>query len=222
MSAHFHAELGPFSMDVRLDDSGIHMQRGVFSQDVSWEEISGATLIRATHPGASEERDEQRIAQFLGPDAVQKIAALRGTVGEIVIAYPDRTKHVREMEIPAPLNDPDFLQEFETHLGNRWLAESGDRQQAAKRLHTNPGIFPSIFVLLALFGVAAVFAAIALLGFLGPILNFLSLQKMLLDLQDGNYGSLVSRLASYLALFVIGYMLHRVIRGKRDSFRGRL
>jgi hypothetical protein len=45
---------------------------------------------------------------------------------------------------------------------------------------------------------------------------------MLLDLQDGNYASFVWRLASYLALFAIGYLLHRVIRSKLDSRKGRL
>jgi len=45
---------------------------------------------------------------------------------------------------------------------------------------------------------------------------------MLLDLQDGNYGSFVSRLPSYLALFAIGCLLHRVIRDKRDSYKGQL
>jgi len=223
MSARFHVEFGLFTVDVQLDDSGIHIQRGTFSQQIAWEKISGATLVRTAHHDESEDkRDEQRAAQFLGPDAALKIHELRSKVCEIVIAYRDETNHVRETEIPAPLDDAAFLLELETRLGDRWLSESNDRQQAARRLHTNPGFFTSIFILLALFGIMAVFVAIALFGFLGPILSFLSIQKMLLDLQDGNYASFVSRLASYLALFAIGYLLHRVIRSKLDSRKDRL
>jgi len=187
MSAHFHAELGPFSVDVQLDDSGIHMQRGPLS-----------------------------------PDAAQRIHELRAKVGEIIVAYRDSNGHASETEVPAPLTDAAFVQEFETRLGKRWLGESIDRQQAAKRLHTNPGFFASIFVLVALPGIIAAVAAVALLGLLGPALNFLSIQKMLLDLQDGNYASFVSHLGSYLALFAIGYLLHRVIRAKLDAHQGKL
>jgi hypothetical protein len=117
------------------------------------------------------------------------------------------------------LADAAYLQEFQTRLGNRWLGETADRQQVAKKLHTNPGFFKTIFVLVALFGIIALVAAIALLGFLGPVLNFLSIQKMLLDLQDGNYTSFADRLASYVALFVIGYFLHRVMRFKLDALK---
>jgi len=223
MSARFHVEFGPFTVDVQLDDSGIHMQRGTLSQQIAWEKISGATLIRTAHRDESEDkRDEQSAAQFLGPDAAQKIHELRDKVGEIIVAYRYSNNHASETEIPAPLTDSTFVHEFETRLGKRWLSESNDRQQAAKRLHTNPGFFTSIFVLLALFAIVAVFVAMALFGFLGPILSFLSIQKMLLDLQDGNYASFVSRLASYLALFAIGYLLHRVMRGRLDSRKGSL
>ena len=45
MGGHFHAELGPFSVDMQLDDFGIHMLRGPLSQAIPWEEISGATLM---------------------------------------------------------------------------------------------------------------------------------------------------------------------------------
>jgi len=42
---------------------------------------------------------------------------------------------------------------------------------------------------------------------------------MLLDLQDGNFVSLGYRVASYVALFFMGYLLHRVIRGKLDAMK---
>jgi ABC-type multidrug transport system fused ATPase/permease subunit len=223
MGAHFHVELGPFTVDVQLDDSGIRMQRGPLSQFIAWEKISGATLITTVDRDESEnKRDEERAAQFLGVDAAQKIHELRDKVGEIIIAYRNARDHLSETEVPAPLTDATYLQEFQSRLGERWLGESTDREQAAKRLHTNPGFFTSVFALLAIFGILAIAAGIGLFGLLGPILNFLSLQRMLLDLQDGNYSSLVSRALSYLGLFAIGYLLHRVIRAKLNAYKGRL
>jgi hypothetical protein len=43
--------------------------------------------------------------------------------------------------------------------------------------------------------------------------NFLSIAKMLLDLQDGNLASFAYRLLTYIALFILGYLLQRTIRG---------
>lgn len=222
MSARFHVDLGPFTVDVQLDDSGVHLSRGPRSETIAWDKISGATLIRSADGDDSEDkRIEQLAAQFLGPEVLQKMESLRNKVGQIVLAYQDENNKKRETEVPAPLSDAAFLQEFKTRLAGRWLGESRDRQQAAKRLHTNPGFFKTLFVLVALIGVLTVVAAVGLLGFLGPVLNFLSIQRMLLDLQDGNYPGFVSRLATYAALFVVGYFLHRVIRSRLDSLKSR-
>jgi hypothetical protein len=70
-----------------------------------------------------------------------------------------------------------------------------------------------------LLSIVAAIAAVGLFGFLGPILNFMSIQKMLLDLQDGNFASLGYRVASHIALFFMGYSLHRVIRAKLDAMK---
>jgi hypothetical protein len=226
MSAHFHLDLGPFTVDVQLDDSGIQMQRGPLSEMIRWEKISGATLLRSLHHEQSDDRQEQeRAARFLGPDAAQTILALRDKVGQIDLAYRDDKNHLRETQVPAPLDDPAFLQEFKTRLGQRWFGESADRQQAAKRLHTNPGFRKTVLVLVAIFGIIAVVGAMVLLGFLGPVLNFLSIQRMLLDLQDGNLASFASRLATYVVLLVLGYLLQRTIRGRfaaRAKFAAKL
>lgn len=223
MSAHFHVDIGSFTVDVLLDDSGIHSQRGPLPETIPWEKISGATLLRELHHDASEDQqDEERAAKFLGAHAAQTVHSLRGKVGQIALAYRDDKNHLRETEVPAPLDDPAFLQEFQTRLGPRWLGESSDRQQATKRLHTNPGFFKTAFVLVALFGILAVVAAIALFGFLGPVLNFMSIQKMLLDLQDGNLASFAYRLVTYFALFILGYLLHRTIRSLFADRRARI
>jgi hypothetical protein len=223
MSAHFHVDLGPFTVDVQLDDSGIRMQRGPLSETIPWEKVSGATLLRQLHHDDSEDQqNEEHAAKFLGAAAAQTVHSLRGKVGQIALAYGAGKNHLRETQVPAPLDDPAFLQEFQTRLGPRWLGESSDRQQAAKRLHTNPGFFKIIFVLVALFGILAVVAAIALFGFLGPVLNFLSIQRMLLDLQDGNLTSFAYRLVTYIALFIFGYLLHRTIRSLFAARRARI
>jgi hypothetical protein len=199
------------------------MQRGPLAETISWAQVSGATLLRELHHDESEDlQDEERAAKFLGAAAAQTVHSLRGKVGQIDLAYRDGKNHLQETQVPAPLDDPAFLQEFQTRLGPRWLGESSDHQQAAKRLHTNPGFFKIIFVLVALFGILAVVAAIALFGFLGPVLNFMSIQKMLLDLQDGNLASFAYRLITYIALFVLGYLLHRTIRGLFAARRAKI
>src|SRR5262245_39414301 len=227
MSSGFHVDAGPITIDVRLDDSGIHLQRNTLGRNhiesIPWGTITGATLVRPGKQDAADEQKEERMAQFLGPQAVQKFQELQGKVGQIFVAYRDKKNRLQETEIPALLADSAYLQEFQTRLGSRWLGETKSRDQVDKRLHTNPGFFKTIFVFVALLGIVAAVAAVGLLGFLGPILNFMSIQKMLLDLQDGNLVSFGYRLASYVALFILGYLLHRVIRTRLDAMRrGRL
>jgi hypothetical protein len=223
MSPNFHVDVGPLVMDVQLDDSGIHMQRGGFgpsrSTEIPWEKITGATLIRPEREHNSNQ-ETQHAEQFLGEEAVHQLKELEGKVGQIVVAYHDEKNCLQQTEIPALLTDAAYLQEFQTRLGKRWLGETADRQQVAKKLHTNPSFFKTISILLVLFGIVAAVGAIALLGLLGPIMNFMSIERMLLDLQDGNYTSFAYRLATYVALFVIGYFLHRVIRTRLDAFKG--
>lgn len=223
MSPSFHVEAGPIAIDVQLDDSGIHFQRNTLgrrhTESIPWDKITGATLVRPSQEDAADEQKEERMAQFLGPQAVQKIHELRDNVGQIFVAYRDEKNRLQQTEIPALLTDLSYLQEFQTRLGPRWLGETKSRAQVDKKLHTNPGFFKTIFVLVALLGIVAAIAAVGLLGFLGPILNFMSIQKMLLDLQDGNFVSLGYRIASYAAFFFMGYLLHRVIRTKLDAMK---
>ena len=221
MSPNFHVEAGPISIDVQLDDSGIHFERSTLGRNrtefIPWDKITGATLVRPAKEEAAEEEKDERMAQFLGPQAVQKFHELRGKVGQIFLAYHDPKNRLQQTEIPALFTEPAYLQEFQTRLGSRWLGETQNRDQVDKKLHTNPGFFKTIFVLITLLGIVAAVAAVGLLSFLGPILNFLSIQKMLLDLQDGNLVSLGYRLASYVALFLLAFFLHRIIRGKLDA-----
>jgi hypothetical protein len=223
MGPTFHLDAGPFTMDVQLDDAGIRFKRGPDSKAIPWEKITGAALVRS-NPNDDRSftpQQEQLIAQLAGEQAAPKIHELQGKVGQIFVAYRDQRNRLQQTEIPAPLADAAFLQEFQTRLGNRWLGDAADRQQVDKKLHSNPGFFKTIFILVALFGLVAAVAAIALLGFLGPVLNFMSIQKMLLDLQDGNYTSLASRVATYIALFILGYFLHGVIRWRLDAMKFR-
>ena len=223
MSSGFHVDAGPITIDVQLDDSGIRLQRNTFgrnhTESIHWDKITGATWVRPAKEDRADDQKEGRMAQFLGPQAVQKFYELQDKVGQIFVAYRDEKNRLRQAEIPALLTDSSYLQEFQTRLGPRWLGETKSRDQVDKKLHTNPGFFGTLFVLVALLGILAAIAAVGLLGFLGPILNFMSIQKMLLDLQDGNFVSLGYRLASYVALFFMGYLLHRVIRGKLDAMK---
>ena len=223
MGANFHVEAGPFRIDVQLDEAGIRMERAglgpALEQNIPWDKISGATLVRPSAEEAAGDQNMERMAQFLGPEAVQKYQELKGKVGNIFVAYRDEKNALREAEVPALLTDAAYLEAFQTRLGARWLGETRDREQVAKRLHTNPGVFKTMFVLVALLGIVAVVGAVLLLGLAGPILNFMSIQKMMLDLQDGNYGSFGSRLAVYVALFAIGLGLHWALRSWLDSMK---
>jgi hypothetical protein len=223
MGANFHVEAGPFRIDVQLDAAGIRMERTGFgpaqNKNIPWDKITGATLVRPSEQEAAGDQNEERLAQVLGPEAVQKYHQMKGKVGNIFVAYRDEKNSLREAEVPALLTDAAYLQEFQTRLGARWLGETRDRQQVAKRLHTNPGFFKTIFVLVALLGIVTVVGAVLLFGLAGPILNFMSIQKMMLDMQDGNYASFASRLAVYVALFAIGLGLHWAFRSWLDSMR---
>jgi len=223
MSSGFHVDAGPITIDVQLDDSGIHLQRDTLGrkhiESIPWGKITGATLVRPAKEDVADEQKEERMAQFLWPQAVQKFHELQGNVGQIFVAYRDEKKRLQQTEIPALLTDSAYLQEFQTRLGPRWLGETPDRRHVDKKLHANPGFFKTIFVLVALLGIVAAIAAVGLLGFLGTILNFMSIQKMLLDLQDRNFVSFGYRAASYVALFFMGYWLQRVIRAKLDAMK---
>lgn len=223
MPASFQVNAGPFSIDVQLDEAAIQMQRttlvGARTESIPWEKITGAILVPPGKDDLQPDEHEERLAQFLGPEAVAKLHELKGKVGQISVAYRDAANHLRQAEIPAPLADPTFVQEFRNRLGERWLGETDDRDKVAKKLHTNAGFFKSIFILVTLLGIVTAFFAVLALGLIGPLLNFLSIQKMLLDLQDGNYTSLGYRAASYIVLFVIGYFLHRAIRTRLDAMK---
>lgn len=223
MGASFKVEAGPFALSVELDDSGIHMSRKTLAGDrarsIAWDKITGATLVRPAAADAAGAKDEERIAQFLGPEAVAQFRRLEGKVGQIFLAYRDERNRLRQDEVPAPLADPAYLEEFQARLGARWLGETSDHHAAEKKLHTNPGFFKTAFVLVALAGIVAAIAAAALLGLLGPLLNLMSIEKMLLDLQDGNLVGLGYRLVTYVALFLLGYLLHRMIRTRLDAMK---
>jgi hypothetical protein len=223
MSSGFHVDAGPITIDVQLDDSGIHLQRDTLGRNhiesIPWGKITGATLVRPAKEDVADERKEERMAQVLSPQAAQKFHELQGNVGQIFVAYRDEKKRLQRTEIPALLTDSAYLQEFQTRLGPRWLGETPDRRHVDKKLHTNPGFFKMIFFLLALLGIVAAIAAVGLLGVLGTILNFMSIQKMLLDLQDRNFVRFGYRAASYVALFFMGYLLQRVIRAKLDAMK---
>ena len=223
MPASFQIDAGPISIEVRLDDSGIRFRRETLgrehAENIAWERITGATLVRPGPQDAGGAEEEERVAQFVGAQALAKFHELHGKVGQIFVAYRDDKNRLQQTEIPAPLADAAYLREFPARLGTRWLGETQDRQQVDKKLHTNPGFFKSAFVLIAILGMVAVIAGIGFLGLLAPAMNLLSIQKMLLDLQDGNYVSLGYRAASYVALFCLGYLLHRVIRSKLEAMK---
>jgi len=64
--------------------------------------------------------------------------------------------------------------------------------------------------------------AFGLFTLLGPAFNFLSIQRMLLDLQDGEYASFAMRLFTYVVLFVLAWLIGRWWRGRLADARVRM
>lgn len=151
MSASFQFDAGPFSVTVQLDDGGITFSQKTLARErtetVRWDQVSRATLVRPGPESDDDDQENERIAGLFGAEAVLKYRQLHGKVGQIFLAYRDEKSRLRQMEIPAPLADPAFVGEFQTRLGSRWLGETRDRQQVEKRLHTNPGVFKTVFLL---------------------------------------------------------------------------
>jgi hypothetical protein len=104
----------------------------------------------------------------------------------------------------------------------RWNEiEVADRHQAEKKLGTAPGFLKLAFVLIAVLLIIALVAVFSFLTALGPAFHFLALQRMLLDLQDGEYASFGTRLLTYVALFVFALLLRRWWRGRMARRRAR-
>lgn len=228
MPSRFHADFGPIQLDLQLDERGIRFERGGRSESIPWERVTGACFIPPHGTGDLDDeatphgRDTRlNLEGLLGQEAAEKIQEMRASVGEVIVAYRDDRNRLRKTSLPAPFGDRAILNEFQSRLGSRWLGEFPEEPAALGKLGTGPGCFTSIFILAALFFGFAVIAAVFFASALAPILNFLSIQKMLLDLQDAHYESLASRFATYVALLVLAYFIHRLIRSKLDQLKRR-
>ena len=111
---------------------------------------------------------------------------------------------------------------FNRDWGKRWLGEVADMHAAEKKLHTAPGVFKIIFVLVVLLGIVAVLAGLAFFSMLGPVFNLLSIQRMLQNVQDGDYGELATRLLTWTALFVMAYFLRHWWRARVNAMKANL
>src|SRR5262249_22308617 len=151
MSASFHFDAGPFSVTVELDDGGIRFRQKTLARErteaVRWDQVSRATLVRPGPESDDGDQESERIARLFGAEALRKYGELHGKVGQFFLASRDERGRLRQMEIPAPLADPAFVGEFQSRLGSRWLGETRDRQQVESRLHTNPGLLKTVFLL---------------------------------------------------------------------------
>ncbi|HWZ96178.1 MAG TPA: hypothetical protein VN025_00295 [Candidatus Dormibacteraeota bacterium] len=224
MSPQFHIDLGPFSFSVNVDSNGISTQRGLVQKVFAWDSIQGALLVRPKIKELEEENlDIAKASKFLGGAVdMEKVREMRSQMAIIHIGYRDERKHLKHELIPIPIADDSFLQEFRAHLGNRWLGEAADQQEAEKKLRTAPGFFKTVFVLFVLLGVVALLGAFGLYSLLGPALNVFSLRQMYFDLQSGDWVSFGMHSFIYVVLFAMGYVLRRLWRNYRESKRARL
>jgi hypothetical protein len=222
MNPEFHEALGPFAFDVKFDDSGVHLQQGLHQESVPWNRITGAVLLPPKPEADLDEKETELARTFLGgPDAVARLRALKNNFQQSVVAYRNERNHLTKLEVPIPMDNPQFLAELQSRLGSRWLGQVKDEHAAEKKLHTAPGVFKSIFILVVLFGIVVAFLGLLFFGAIGPFLNLLSIERMLLSLQDGDYTGLAAQVAVYVALFIIAYGLHRIWRSRMETLRAR-
>jgi hypothetical protein len=221
----YKVDLGIFSVEARLDDFGICLQRGSKVQQVRWDQVYGAALldnVPDSRRDAHSEKNERVVAALGGPEALAKIKALQDKFRTIAFGYRDQRGRKQLLDFYFPSDDPRYLQEIVARVGSGWLGEVRDRHQAEKKLGTAPGFFKMTFILIVLFVAIALAAVFGFFSLLGPAFNFLSLQRMLLDLQDGEYASFGMRLLTYFALFVFAFLIRRWLRERLAERRARL
>jgi hypothetical protein len=213
VNLHYKVELGVFTSEASMDDTAIILQSGPVRHELRWEQVYGAALVRQAkqpHEVPPGKKPDERAARlFDDPELVAKMHALKDKFQMVAFAYRDPRGHKKILEFPIPLDDSRYLQEIVARVGPRWLGEVSDHQQAEKKLGTAPGFFKLAFVLVAVLVGIALVAAFGFFAVLGPAFNFLSLQRMLLDLQDGEYASFGVRLLTYVALFVLAALIRR-------------
>jgi len=223
MSPEFRQTLGIYTLDVKVDDTGVSMNGGPFQYAVAWDRIAGACLMNPKKIGDIEDKHALQRASLLfgGPENVAKLLDLEQAMRQVSIAYRDNNNHLRKIEVPIPMDEPGFLQELQSRLGKRWLGEVRDEHEAEKKLHTAPGVFKTIFILAVLFTVVAAVLVLVFIGMLGPFLNLISIEQMLLSLQDGDYAGFGSRVLVYVALFVLALFLRRIWNSRLQAMKAR-
>ena len=152
-----------------MDESGVSLGRGATLKRVPWEKITGAALLHERLTFDQDDRQKgERIAELLGgPDVLARVKALEGRMAKVVLAYRDDQDKRAQMEVPIPLDEPAFRNEFQSRLGSRWLGEVANEHEAEKELHTAPGFFSTVFVLFVLFGIVGAIGLLAIFSLLG-------------------------------------------------------
>lgn len=226
MNLQCKIEIGIFAVEASLDDRGVVLQRGPVRQELRWNQVYGGGLLRNDRKPQQDPQEQEsleRAAQlFGGPQGVAKMRALQEHFQGVALAYRDDRGHRKILEFPAPVDDPRFLQEITSRLGPSWHGEFADLREAEKKLGTAPGFLKMAFVLIVILIAIALVAFLGLFSLLGPAFNFLSLQRMLLDLQDGEYASFGMRLLTYVVLFVLAVLIRRWLRDRMAARRARI
>jgi len=135
VNLQYKIDLGIFSIEARLDDSGVFLQRGSRVQQVRWDQVYGAALLGSvpdSRQDAHSGKNERVITALGGPEALAKIKALQDKFRTIVFGYRDQRGRRQFLEFYFPADDSRYLQEIAARVGSGWLGELQDRHQAEK------------------------------------------------------------------------------------------
>jgi hypothetical protein len=214
MTPQIQLDFAGIHLQLTVDERGIDWQSGPRHQFVEWKQITGAVLLKEDRERdlSAAEIPEVLVQRFGGAEGLAKILELQTRYGQIRLAYRDRRNAREALDIPYDKEDSQVLNEVKNRLGSRWLGEVPNSKIASEKLKLNPGFFKTSLFLIVFLSVIILAAGFLLNAFLAPVFNLLSVQRMLLNLQDGEYGAFASSFSIYACLFVLAYVARRAWR----------
>jgi len=211
MAPQLQIEFAGMCFELTLDQNGIDWKGLPRNQFVAWNQVTGALRLKEDplHGLSPTDIPAPFLQRIGGSEGVAKLMELRDRYGLIRIAYRESHGSKETIDVPYDKSNPVVMSELQSYLGDRWLGEAADNQVASKKLRLDPGFLKVSFFFIVFLLLLAVAAVLAFGMLLGPAFNLLSIQRMLLNLQDGDYRAFGTSFSVYAALFLLAYLARR-------------